>query len=108
LLARCLFAALLLVPLAAAQAADPPQEVVIRNHVFVPAELRVKAGQPVVLQVKNQDATAEEFESSALKVEKVVAGHGEVTVRIRPLKPGRYEFVGEYHEDTARGVLVAE
>lgn len=108
MLARCLLAAALVVPLAAAEAADPPQEVVIRNHTFVPAEIHVKAGQPVVLHVKNEDATAEEFESAALKVEKVVAGHGTAVVRIRPLAAGRYPFVGEYHEDTARGVLVAE
>jgi hypothetical protein len=27
---------------------------------------------------------------------------------VGPLKPGRYEFIGEYHADTAKGVLVAE
>ncbi len=93
---------------AAARAAEAPQEVAIENHAFTPAEIRVKAGQPVVLHITNKDATAEEFESSALKVEKVVAGHGEATVRIRPLKPGSYKFVGEYHEDSAHGVLIAE
>ena len=26
----------------------------------------------------------------------------------RPLDPGKYPFIGEYHEDTAKGVIVAE
>jgi hypothetical protein len=25
-----------------------------------------------------------------------------------PFKPGTYEFVGEYHEETAKGRLIAE
>lgn len=108
MLARSLFAAALILPLAAAGAAEPPLKVVIHDHVFTPAEIHVKAGQPVVLLVDNQDATAEEFESSALKIEKVVAGRSTGLVRIRPLRPGSYKFVGEYHEDTAHGVLVAE
>jgi hypothetical protein len=29
-------------------------------------------------------------------------------VRIGPLDPGRYEFMGEFHADTAKGVVVAE
>ncbi len=100
--------AALMLPLAAAQAAEPPQELTISNHVFTPAELHLKAGQPAVLHIRNQDATAEEFESGALKIEKVIGGHGEGIVRLRPLKPGRYNFVGEYHEDTAHGTLIVE
>ena len=108
MLVRLLAVAALLLSVAAAGAAEPPQEIAIRGHVFTPAELHVKAGQPITLHIRNEDATAEEFESGALKIEKVVAGHGEATVRIRPLKPGRYRFVGEYHEDTAHGTLIAE
>jgi len=52
--------------------------------------------------------TAEEFESHALKIEKVIAGGTSGTVRLRPLDPGRYPFVGEYHEDTAKGHIVVE
>jgi hypothetical protein len=29
-------------------------------------------------------------------------------VRIGPLAPGRYEFIGEFHADTAKGVIIAE
>ena len=53
-------------------------------------------------------ATPEEFESHALKVEKVVPGKSKGIVRIGPLKAGKYPFVGEYHESTAKGVITAE
>ena len=61
-----------------------------------------------VILLSNQDATAEEFDSNALKVEKVIAGNTQGYVRIRPLAPGRYPFMGEYHSDTAQGVVISE
>lgn len=80
----------------------------VKNHRFEPAELRVPAGQRVKLVVHNQDSTAEEFESHTLNREKVIPGRAKATVCIGPLKPGRYEFFGEYHEATAKGVVIAE
>jgi Cupredoxin-like domain len=60
------------------------------------------------LTVVNDDPTPEEFESKLLKVEKVIAGKSKGIVRIGPLKPGKYPFVGEYHEDIAKGTIIAE
>ena len=80
----------------------------IKDHKFEPAELRVPADKAVTITVKNLDPTAEEFESKALKIEKVIAGKSEGTVRLRAMKPGRYEFVGEFHEKTAKGVIIVE
>jgi hypothetical protein len=82
--------------------------VVIRNHKVEPEEIRVPAGKRVSLYVSNEDATPEEFDSAALKVEKVIAGKSKGLVRIGPLSPGRYEFIGEFHADTAKGVVIAE
>lgn len=93
--------------LAPALAADPIK-VTLQNHKFTPSEIRVKANTPAVIALANKDATAEEFDSTALKVEKVVAGNSSGNIRIRALAPGRYPFVGEYHADTAKGVVVAE
>jgi plastocyanin len=81
---------------------------VIRNHKFEPQEIRVPAGKRVSIYVTNEDASPEEFESPALKVEKVIPSKSKGVVRIGPLAPGRYEFVGEFHADTAKGVVVAE
>ena len=88
--------------------AGPAIDVTIKDHRFTPAEIHVPAGQPATLNVRNEDATAEEFESHELKIEKVIAGGTSGTVRLRPLDPGKYPFIGEYHEGTAKGVIVAE
>jgi plastocyanin len=88
--------------------AEPAIEVTIKDHHFTPAEIHIPAGKPTTLNIKNEDATAEEFDSSSLKVEKVIGGGTEGAVRLRPLDPGRYPFMGEYHEDTAQGVVIAE
>jgi plastocyanin len=81
---------------------------VIRNHKFEPEEIRVPAGKRVSVYVTNEDTTPEEFDSSALKVEKVIAGRSKALVRIGPLDAGRYEFMGEFHAETAKGAVIAE
>ena len=94
---------------AAARAEDAARpHIVISDHRFSPAEIHVPANQPIVIDVENRDPTAEEFESAELGVEKVIAGGRQLPVRIRPLAPGRYKFIGEYHSDTAFGVLIAD
>lgn len=45
---------------------------------------------------------------SALAAGLVIAAHGKGSVRLRPLDPGRYRFMGEYHADTAQGVVISE
>jgi len=91
-----------------ATAAEPEALLVIKNHRFQPAELKVPAGQRIKLTVHNQDSTPEEFESHSLNREKVVPGGAKATLYIGPLKAGRYDFFGEYHEATAKGVVIAE
>jgi plastocyanin len=99
-------AAFLILAPAAAQA----QELVItiKDHKFTPAEIKVPANKRVQLTVVNDDATPEEFESKPMKVEKVIPGKTKAVVRIGPLKPGKYPFVGEFHEATAKGTVTAE
>jgi plastocyanin len=93
----------------AARAEEPIKvPVAIKDHRFDPAELRVPAGKPFVLEVTNEDVTPEEVESKPLKFEKVVPGNKAATVRVRSLEKGRYRFFGEYHEATAQGVVIAE
>ena len=92
----------------AAAAAEPEVLLVIKDHRFDPAEVKVKAGERVKLVVHNQDATPEEFESHSLNREKVIPGGQKATIFIGPLKPGKYTFFGEYNEKTAQGVVVAE
>jgi plastocyanin len=109
---RLVLATLAVLPLAfaaTAQAADPAAlQLTLRNNRFEPPELKAPAGVPIEITLKNEDRTAEEFESKDLKVEKVVAGGKSIVIKLRALTPGRYKFFGEFHESTAQGVLVVE
>jgi plastocyanin len=91
-----------------APAQDHAATVTIRNHRFEPAEIRVPAGKRITLTVINDDPTPEEFESRPMKVEKIIPGKSRAIIRIGPLKAGSYPFVGEFHETTAKGVVIAE
>jgi cupredoxin-like protein len=86
----------------------PSYTLAIRQHRFEPVEVEIPAGKKIALVVKNLDATPEEFESIELHREKVVSGGSEITVYIGPLKPGRYEFFGDFNPDTARGHIIAK
>ena len=105
---RLLTVALLALAPALAVAAEPPTfTLTLRNHRFVPAQLVVPANTKVKLLIVNEDKTPEEFESHELNREKIVTGKGKITVFVGPLKPGKYPFFGEFHMDTAQGLLIA-
>ncbi|MEC5384173.1 cupredoxin domain-containing protein [Uliginosibacterium sp. H3] len=88
--------------------ADADIKLVIENHKFTPAEIRVPAGQKIRIVIDNRDATPEEFESATLRAEKIIPGKSKGMVIVGPLKPGKYPFFGEFNEATAQGVLIAE
>ena len=91
-----------------AMAADPEYTIQLHEHRFTPSEIKVPAGAKVKLIIDNQDATPEEFDSFALNREKVVFPNSKGIVFIGPLKPGRYEFIGEFNQTSAKGVVIAE
>jgi hypothetical protein len=88
--------------------ADDGIAVTLQGHKFSPSVIHVKANTPSIIALTNKDAQAEEFDSTALKVEKVVAGNSSGNVRIRALAPGKYPFMGEYHPGTAQGLVIAQ
>ncbi len=90
-------------------AQNPPElAVTLDQHRFQPEEVRVKAGAPFVLVITNKDGTPEEFDSKDLRLEKVIPAGKTLRLRVPALKPGTYRFVGEYHEQTAKGRIIAE
>ena len=91
-----------------AHAADLELSMTIKNHTFEPPVLKVPANQRIKLTVQNLDTTPEEFESHALNREKVIPGGAKAVIYLGPLKPGRYEFMGEFNPTTAKGVVIAE
>ncbi len=88
--------------------ADDPPTLVFRNHRFEPARIEVPAHVKFRLHVQNTDDTADEFESTDLNREKLVTPGQTITVFLGPLDPGEYKFFGDFHQDTARGVMVAK
>ncbi len=80
----------------------------LKDHRFVPPEVRAARDVKIKLVITNADATVEEFESPALNREKLIPPGQQITIFLRPLKPGVYEFFGEFNPKTARGRLVVE
>jgi plastocyanin len=107
-MSRLAAALLLTASLGAAAAGEPEFALSIEGHKFTPDRLEVPVGKKVKLVVENKDATPEEFESHALKIEKVIPGKSKATIFVGPLKAGEYRFVGEFNEKTAKGVIVAK
>lgn len=104
------FAALALAAICSAPACaqQATVHVTIKDHKFTPSEPHAPASRAFAIVVKNLDSTASEFESKTLRVEKVVAPGGEITMQIRPLNPGRYHFFDDFHQDTTEGDLIVE
>lgn len=92
-----------------AVASDLPEyTLVVKNHVYQPSEIKVPAGTKFKLIVRNEDATPEEFESTDFNREKIVLPNSTITVFVGPLRAGNYGFFGDFHQDTAKGRLIAE
>lgn len=90
-----------------AQAQYATVEIAVKDKHFEPAEIHAPTNNRIVIHVTNRDAAAMEFESHALKVEKVVAANGEAILRVGPLKPGRYDFFDDFNQAN-RGTLLVE
>ena len=90
-----------------AQAAEPNARI-FRQHRFYPDHITVAAGERFRIIVQNTDDTADEFESTDLNREKLVAAGGHATVFLGPLNAGSYRFFGDFHPDTAQGVIEAK
>ena len=104
-----LLAALFMISILSVSFADEDNYVImIKDHIFSPAELVVPADKKVKIVIENHDLTVEEFESFDLNREKVVSGNGKIVIFVGPLKPGRYKYFGDFHQDTAQGIIVAQ
>jgi hypothetical protein len=105
---RGMVLALVTLAITPAISAEPEFIIQIKNHQFIPAELRIPADVKVQIVVDNQDDTAEEFESYSLNREKHVPPKSRVTLFIGPLAAGRYIYQGEDRTDGAVALGVIE
>ena len=78
----------------------------LKGHRFTPATFEAPAGQKVKITLINQDPAAEEFDSHDLRVEEVVTPMATISFTIGPLQPGQYNFMGEFHSETAQGHVI--
>ncbi len=108
LLLAALFAPAAALAPVSGMAADTDYTLIIENHRFQPEQITIPAGKKVRFLIENRDDEPEEFDSHDLNREKVMMGKSKATVFIGPLEPGRYNFQGEFHAETAQGVVIAK
>jgi hypothetical protein len=99
--------AALAAPLPARADELPTFDLVIRAGRFVPDTLEVPAKVKFRLRIHNEGPGPEEFESTELRKEKVLAEGASSFLIFQPLQAGTYRFFGEFHPETAQGRLVA-
>ncbi|PSS58400.1 cupredoxin domain-containing protein [Pseudomonas sp. BBP2017] len=86
----------------------PSYELILRDGHFTPAVLEVPAGQRFKIVLKNQGEGPAEFESTPLRVEKVLSPRVTTFVVIHPLRPGRYPFFDEFNPHLPEGAILAQ
>jgi len=91
-------------------AADTPAEIslMLDKHRFSPEEIQVKANVAFVLVITNKDNEDEDFEMASLRIDKTIPAGKTLSVKMPALKPGTYEFIGEFHDKTAKGRILAK
>ena len=81
---------------------------VIKEHKFIPECLKIPSGVKIRLLIENHDDETEEFESFDLRREKIIPANEKIIINIGPLDPGEYRFFGDFHSETAQGIIKVE
>ena len=80
----------------------------IKDHKFIPDTIYAEPGKKIKLVIENTDNEVEEFESISLNRERIIPPLSTANIILAPLEVGSYEFMGEFHQDTAKGVLIVQ
>ncbi len=80
----------------------------VKDGIFSPSSIQIPAGEKVQLEVQNTGVSTEEFESVDLNREKVVSPGQTIKLFIGPLAKGEYKFFGDFHKDTAHGLIIVQ
>ena len=105
---RALLLGSLLLSGAALAAPLPTYELTLQDGHFIPPQLAVKAGERFKIVLRNLGQGPAEFESTPLRVEKVLSPGVTTFVVIHPLTPGRYPFFDEFNPQLPEGSILAE
>jgi hypothetical protein len=79
---------------------------ILKDQRFTPEVITIPANQRVKIDLTNEDAAGDDFESKDLQVDKAVGALGHVSFFIGPLTPGTYAFKAEKNATTAHGKVV--
>ncbi len=80
-------------------------ELTLQQNKFEPEIIKASSDKRIKIYIHNQDNNVEEFESTDLNREKIVPAHSTIKITVGPLKPGEYNFFGDFSPDTAQGKL---
>ncbi len=108
---RSIVAALALaaiLPLTAVADELPTFQLTAKDGRFYPETIEAPAGKKFRIAIKNEGPGPEEFESIELRKETVLAPGVTRTLVFAPMKPGTYQFFGEFHPDTAKGQIIVK
>eukprot|EP01012_Entosiphon_sulcatum_P061236 TRINITY_DN86651_c0_g1_i1.p2 TRINITY_DN86651_c0_g1~~TRINITY_DN86651_c0_g1_i1.p2 ORF type:complete len:117 (+),score=25.43 TRINITY_DN86651_c0_g1_i1:52-402(+) len=83
-------------------------EITVKDKVFTPSQITVKAGEPFRIKLKNDNPMPVELESSKLGFEKVAAGFSDILVNVRAQSPGTYTFFDDFHPKETTGQVVVQ
>ncbi len=101
--AGLVLAAALAAPVHAALAQEPRVvEITARRFAFAPAEVTLKAGEPVVLRVRSEDVTHGFFQR-ALGMDATLEPGKSVDLPVTPTKPGRYTVICDHFCGSGHG-----
>jgi hypothetical protein len=80
----------------------------LKDGIVSPQRLEAPAGKAFQLEIRNTGKGAAEFESKALKKEKVLVPGATVVISFNAMPAGEYKFVEEFHENlpTGQGFIV--
>lgn len=107
ILYKCFICSLLLI-FPFSLSAEEEYVLIIKNHQFIPDKIELPQNKKIKLIIDNQDDTVEEFESFDLRREKIIPANGKIKITIGPLEPGEYKFFGEFHQETAQGIVIVQ
>ena len=93
---------------AALAAPLPTYELSLQDGHFTPPQLTVKAGERFKIVLHNLGQGPAEFESTPLRVEKVLSPGVTTFVVIHPLTPGLYPFFDEFNPQLPEGSILAQ
>jgi len=86
----------------------PTYELSLQDGHFAPPQLVVKADERFKIVLNNIGQGPAEFESTPLRVEKVLSPGVTTFVVIHPLKPGVYPFFDEFNPQLPEGSILAQ